>query len=43
MKLAIYYLACREHANNIDSRRVTMTNKAITDKSRCSECMSDKW
>ena len=36
MKLRIYCLACREHTNNIGSRKVNMTDKVITDKSRCS-------
>ena len=42
MKLRTYCLACRKHANNIASRKVRMTNKVIRDKSRCSECLSDK-
>ena len=42
MKLRTYYLACRKHANNIGSKRVTMTNTIIREKSRCSECLSDK-
>ena len=40
--LRTYYLACKKHTNNIASRKVTMTNKVIRDKSRCSECLSDK-
>ena len=35
-------LACRKHTNNIVSRKVTMTNKIIRDKSRCGECLSDQ-
>ena len=42
MKLKSYCLACRKHTNNIASRKVTMTNKALIDKSRCGECLSDK-
>ena len=42
MKLKTYYLACRKNTNSITSRKVTMTNKVITDKSRCGECLSDK-
>ena len=42
MKLKTYCLACREHTGNIGSRKVTMTNKVIRDKSRCSQCFSDK-
>ena len=34
MKLKTYCLACREHAGNIGSKKVTMTNKAMRDKSR---------
>ena len=46
MKLSItplrtYCLGCREHTNNIGSKRVTMINKVIRDKSRCDECLSD--
>ena len=37
-----YCLACRKHTNNIASRKVTMTNKVIRDRSRCGECLSDK-
>ena len=42
MKLKTYCLACREHTGNIGSRKVTVTNKVIRDKSRCSQCLSDK-
>ena len=42
MMLRPYCLACRKHTNNTASRKVTMTNKVIRDKSRCSECLSDK-
>ena len=42
MVLRTYCLACRKHTNNIASRKVTMTNKVIRDKSRYSECLSDK-
>ena len=42
MKLRTYCLACREHTNNISSKKVTMTNKVIRDKSRCGEYLSDK-
>ena len=42
MLLRTYRLVCKTHANNITSRKVTMTNKVIRDKSRCSECLSDK-
>ena len=30
-----YCLACRKHTNNIESRKITMTNKVVRDKSRC--------
>ena len=33
MKLRTYCLSCRENANNIDSKRVTMKNKVIRGKS----------
>ena len=42
MKLITSGLACRKHTNNKASRRVTMTNKVVRDKSRCGECLSDK-
>ena len=42
MKLKTYFLACREHTGNIGSKRITMANKVIRDKSRCVECFSDK-
>ena len=51
MKLRTYYLAFRKHTNNIAPRNISMTNKVIRNKSRCSEpdndcltneCLSDK-
>ena len=42
MKLGTYCLAYRKHTNNIASRKITMTNKVVRDKSRCNECLSDK-
>ena len=42
MKLKSYCLACRKHANITESKKVTMRNKSIRDKSRCNECLSDK-
>ena len=42
MKLRTYCFGCREHTGNIVSKKVTMTNKVIRDKSRCAECFSDK-
>ena len=42
MKFKTYCLACRKHTNNIASRKVTMTNKVVRDKSRCGECLSNK-
>ena len=39
MKLRTYYIACREHADNIGSKKETMTNKVIRDKSRCAQCL----
>ena len=42
MKLRTYCLACRKHTNSIASRKVTMTNKVIRDKSRCIDCLADK-
>ena len=34
MVLRTYCLACKKHTNNIASRKITMTNKVIRDKSR---------
>ena len=42
MKLRTHCLACRKHTNNIAPRNVSMANKVIRNKSRCSECFSDK-
>ena len=42
MELRTYCLACREHTNNIGSKRITMTNKVIRDKPRSAQCLSDK-
>ena len=42
MKLRTYCLPSREHANNIGTKKVTMTNNVIRDKSRCAQCLSDK-
>ena len=42
MKLRTYCFACKKHKNNIASRTVTVTNKVVRNKSRCSECLSDK-
>ena len=42
MKLRTYCLSCREHTNSIGSKRVTMTNKGVRDKSMCAKCSSDK-
>ena len=42
MKLRAYCLACRKHNNYTASRKVTMTNKVVRDKSRCGECLFDK-
>ena len=37
-----YCLGCRRQTGNIDSKNVSVTNKAIRQKSRCANCMSDK-
>ena len=42
MKLRTYCLACRKHTNNIFPKNVSMTNKVVRNKSRCSESLSDK-
>ena len=42
MRLRSYCLACREHTGNIGSKKISMTDKVIRDKSRCAERFSDK-
>ena len=42
MRLRACCLSCREHKNNIDSKRVTMTNKVLRQNANCSVCFSDK-
>ena len=42
MKLRTYCLSCREHTNNIGSKRIAMTNKVIRDKSSSANCVSNK-
>ena len=42
MKLRTYCLAYREYTANTGSRKVTVTNKVIRDKSRCAQFLSDK-
>ena len=42
MKLRTDCLSCREDTINIGSKRVTMTNKVIRDKSRYANFLSDK-
>ena len=34
--------SCGERTDNIGSKRVTMTNKVVRDKSRCAICWSNK-
>ena len=40
--MQMYCLGCKKHSNNIGSKKVTMTNKVIRDKSICANCMADK-
>ena len=42
MRLRACCLSCREHTNNIASKRVIVTNKILRQKSKCSVCLSDK-
>ena len=42
MKLRTYCLACSDHTSNIGSKKITMTNEVIRDKSRFTECFSGK-
>ena len=41
-KYMTYCLSCKKHTHNVASRNVTMTNKALRQKSKCSVCLSDK-
>ena len=42
MKLKTYCLACGKHTSNFNSRKVTMTNKVVANKSRCCICSNKK-
>ena len=35
-------LGCKKHNKNMASRRLTMTNKVLRQKSKCSVCLSDQ-
>ena len=37
-----YCLGCRDYTHNIGSKKVTMTNKVIKEKSRCADCVPKK-
>ena len=37
-----YCLSREKHSNNMASKSVTMTNKVLRQKSKCSVCFSDK-
>ena len=37
-----YCLSCKNHTNNMASRNVTMTDKVLRQKSKCSVCLSYK-
>ena len=41
-RYCLYYKDEIEDTNNIASRKVTMTNKVVRDKSRCGECLYDQ-
>ena len=34
--------SCRKHTDNTGSKKVTVTNKLITEKSRCANCVAEK-
>ena len=42
MVLRTYCLACKKYTENFDSKNVSMINKVIRNKSRCSICLNDK-
>ena len=37
-----YFLSCKNHADNIGSKKVTMTKKIIREASRCANCIADE-
>ena len=37
-----YCLSCRRHSGNIGSKKLIMTNKVVTEESRCANCMFNK-
>ena len=37
-----YCLSCRKHKDNIDSKKIVMANKAIREKSKCANCVTEK-
>ena len=41
-KYMTYCLSCKKHNNNMASRNITMANKILRQKSKCSACLSDK-
>ena len=38
-----YCLSCRRHTGNIGSKKLIMTNKVVTEESRCANCMFNKY
>ena len=38
-----YCFRCRRHSGNIGSKRLIITNKVVTEKSRCANCMFNKY
>ena len=42
MVLRTYCLVCKKHRDSYGSKNVSMTNKVIRNKSRCSGCLNDK-
>ena len=36
-----YCLSCKKHTDNIGSKKVIVTNKAIRQKSRCANCVAE--
>ena len=42
MVLRTYCLVCKKHTDNYGSKNVSMTNKVIRNKSRCSVYLNDK-
>ena len=37
-----YCLSCRKYSDNVDSKKVVLTNKVIREASKCANCVAKK-